>query len=351
MKAKIEPRINLENRTKLEEVIPLSIPFILFIDPSSMCTFKCNFCPTGNTNLIKQTKRWQGQMDFDLYKKIIDDLSQFDKSLKVLRLYKEGEPLINKDFSGMIKYAKDSNYVQNIDTTTNGYLLTSELSQSILESGIDRINISVNGMNEKQFLAFSGVNINFDEYVKNITNLYKIKEDNGYDCEICIKIIGDFLTNQQKKQFFDTFGDYSDRIFIEKLSPCWPEFDVERESETKISDTKGIYDQPLPENDVSICPYIFYSTTVNSDGTVSLCFLDWAHKLIIGDIKNQSLKEIWFGNELFQYQINYLQGKRKENPICSKCGQLTHCLPDNIDSYAEILTEKLLSRENARRKS
>ncbi|GAI93186.1 unnamed protein product, partial [marine sediment metagenome] len=48
MKAKIKPRINLENRTRLERVIPLSTPMILFVDPASTCNFKCKFCPTGN---------------------------------------------------------------------------------------------------------------------------------------------------------------------------------------------------------------------------------------------------------------------------------------------------------------
>ena len=89
MKAKIKPRINLEGRTKLETVIPLSTPFVLFVDPSSACNFRCKFCPTGDRQLIKDTGRWQGTMKFDLYTKIIDDLKEFDRPLKVLRLYKE----------------------------------------------------------------------------------------------------------------------------------------------------------------------------------------------------------------------------------------------------------------------
>ena len=47
MKAEIKPRIELENRTKLEEVIPLATPFVLFVDPSDICNFHCKFCPTG----------------------------------------------------------------------------------------------------------------------------------------------------------------------------------------------------------------------------------------------------------------------------------------------------------------
>ncbi len=335
MKAKIKPRINLENRTRLEKVIPLSAPMILFVDPASVCNFGCKFCPTSNHELIKETGRWQGLLGFALYKKIIDDLKKFDQPLKVLRLYKEGEPFLNKRFADMVRYAKESGVVQYIDTTTNGYLLEPERIKPILEAGLDRINISVNAMSDQQFLEFSGVKVNFNTYVENIRNLYEMKGD----CEVCIKIAGDFLSEEEKVRFYDTFGDYADRIFIENVAPCWPEFNVEDRLGVEI--TKGIYDQPI--GDVNTCPYMFYSISVNSDGSVSLCFLDWAHKLIIGDVRKQTLKEIWAGDALFGHQIAHLRGKRKENPVCGQCGQLAYCQPDNIDPYVDVLAERLLA--------
>ncbi len=335
MKAVIKPRINLENRTRLEEVLPLSTPMILFVDPASTCNFKCTFCPTGDRELIKGTGRWQGRMKLDIYKKIIDDLHEFDQPLKVLRLYKEGEPLLNNNLAEMVRYAKKSGAVKYIDTTTNGYLLDLERIKPILDAGLDRINISVDGLSDKQFLEFTRVKVNFEKFVENIQKLYEVKGD----CEICIKTTGDFLSEAEKKFFYDTFGDYSDRIFIENVAPCWPQFDVQDRMEVEI--TKGIYDQPI--GDVDTCPYIFYAFSVNSDGSASVCFLDWARKLIIGDTRTQSLKEIWNGEPLFNYRIAHLSGKRKENPTCAKCGQLTHCAPDNIDPYRDAILAKFLA--------
>lgn len=334
MKAEIKPRINLEGRTALETVIPLSTPMILFIDPSSSCNFRCSFCPTGNPKLIKGTGRYQGQMDFELYKKIIDDLKEFDSQIKVLRLYKDGEPFLNKKFPDMIRYAKDSGIVPYIDTTTNGFLLEPERIKPVLDAGLDKINISVDGMSDEQFLDFTGVKVDFEKYVEGIKRLYDMKGN----CEISVKIAGDFLTEEEKQRFYDTFGDYADRIFIENVAPCWPEFGVE--DRLKVDITRGIYNQPIKE--ISTCPYLFYSVSVNSDGTVSLCFLDWARKLIIGDLRKQSLKEVWDSDILFEHQINHLRGKRKENPTCKECGQLSHCRPDNIDPFVEELAEKLI---------
>ncbi len=335
MKAAIKPRINLENRTRLEDAIPFSTPMVLFVDPASTCNFKCTFCPTGDHKLIKNTGRWQGQMDFNLYKKIIDDLQAFDRPLKVLRLYKEGEPFLNKNLADMIRYAKASGVVDYIDTTTNGYRLEPDRIKPVLDAGLDKINISVDGLSERQFKEFTGVKVDFEQYVENIRHLYEIKGA----CEICIKITGDFLSQKEKEQFYEIFGDYADRIFIENIAPCWPEYDVADRLGVEI--TKGIYDQDI--GDVNTCPYIFYSISVNSDGSVSLCFLDWARKLLIGDVRTQSLKDIWQGDALFQHQMAHLKGHRKDNPVCGQCGQLSHCLPDNIDPYVNDIAERLFA--------
>ena len=63
-----------KERTKLETVIPLQTPFILYVDPSSACNLRCNFCPCGmaHSDLWTDEKRNSiGIMDFDIFKKRI----------------------------------------------------------------------------------------------------------------------------------------------------------------------------------------------------------------------------------------------------------------------------------------
>ena len=338
MKAKLKPRINLDDRTPLQDVIPLSTPFVLFVDPASSCNFQCTFCPTGDRDLIKETGRYQGVMKFDLYKKVIDELSIFPEKIKVLRLYKDGEPLLNKDLAKMVEYAKQSGQVPYVDTTTNGALIDPDRMAPLLEAGLDKINISVDGMNRAQYLKFTKFDFDFDEFVNNIRWLY----ENKGDCEIVIKIPRELITEPQQQEFYDAFGDYCDRIFIENFAPCWPEFDIESRTGFKI--TQGIYQQPITPTDT--CPYIFYSMSVNAGGEVSSCFLDWGRKLIVGDVHTQTLPEIWNSDAFNELRIQHLEGRRRGNSVCSQCGQLTHCLPDNIDAYQEQLLTKVRSQVN-----
>ncbi len=332
MKAQLKPRINLDDRTALETVIPLDTPFIVFVDPASSCNFKCTFCPTGHRDMIAETGRFQGAMKYEVFQKVVDDLGAFDKPIKVLRMYKDGEPLLNKRFADMVAYAKQSGHCDYIDSTTNGTFITPERMAPIIEAGLDKLNISVDGMTREQYQRFTGFNFDFDKFVDNVKWLY----DNKGQMEISIKIPGELITEAQRQEFFDTFGDYCDRIFIENFAPCWPEFDIEKHTGVKI--TGGIYQQEIGDTDT--CPYIFYGYSVNADGLVSSCFLDWGRKLVIGDVRQQSMKEIWNSDKMNALRLQHLEGRRRENGVCGNCGQLSHCLPDNIDAHRPMLLDK-----------
>lgn len=333
MKAKIKPRIDLENRTKLETVIPLNVPFIINVDPADTCNFQCKFCPTGDRDLMKRTPgRNHGVMAFDLYKKIIDGICEFERPIKVLRLYKDGEPLLNRRLGEMIRYAKERKCAQRVDTTTNALLLDPKRALELIEAGLDRINISIEGINAAQYLEFSKCKMDFEKLVGNIRYLYENKKQ----CEIIVKINGDILTAADKQKFYEIFGDIADGVYIEHIMSCWPEFELKG---VEVNKEFGIYGQKIKE--IQVCPYVFYSFSINSDGTASTCFLDWSRKLLIGDVKTESVKEIWKGAKLLAFQKSLLMKKRKQHPVCGNCGQMSHGQPDDVDKYAEELLEKI----------
>ncbi len=335
MKAELKPRIYLENRPKLQELIPLATPTVINVDPADVCNFRCKFCPTGDIQLMRATPgRTIGLMDFNLFKKVVDDICEFDKPIKVLRLYKDGEPLLNPKFPEMVRYAKEKRCSELIDTTTNGSRLTPELSQRIVDAGLDRINISVYGVKSEQYSEFSRARVDFDRLVENIRYLY---EHRG-DMKMLVKINGDVISEADREKFLQTFGDITDYIYVEHVMSCWPEFKVE-EHGIPVNTEVGIYGQPIKE--VLVCPYIFYSFSINSNGAASACFLDWERRLGIGDAKTQSVKEIWEGAALLAHQKMMLMGERKRHPVCGNCGQMSHGLPDDIDAYAEKLLGKL----------
>lgn len=321
-----------EERSRLETCIPLATPYVVMVDPSSACNLKCLFCPTGDSKLIRSTGRFQGCMKPELFDKIIRDLDSFNSPIKTLRLYKEGEPLLNPYFPDLVSCARKSNKIGRIDTTTNGLLLTHDLSRKIIDAGIDQINISINSVSSERFKFLTKQTIDFDRLVEEIAFLHSISGQ----CEIYVKAIAENLTDIEKSEFFMTFSGISDRIFLEHLQPNWPNYNFDY---IDIDYSVGHYGQPLEDRDV--CPYIFYLIVINSDGSVSACVQDWEHRLIIGDTKTQSVKEIWDGESLRKLQLTHLSGRRSNIDVCAVCPVLKHGALDNIDSAAEMLLEKL----------
>jgi MoaA/NifB/PqqE/SkfB family radical SAM enzyme len=313
-------RITTENRTRLETVIPLSTPYLVFLDPSNICNQQCNFCPTGNHALIKSVGRQQTMMDFYLYRHIIDQFADFPEKVKVLRLYKDGEPLLNPFLPDMINYARDIGYFKQIDTTTNGRLLTYVMTKKLILAGLNKIFISVP-------FDYDGA------YLFNIIYFY---EHSRGKCEMFLKIAGDYLTEAEQERFLKIFTPVCDSIAIEHTAPCWPEFHVEH-----VNPEVGIYGQSIGK-EVDVCPYIFYSMAINSNGTVSLCFLDWQNKYLVGDLKVEKVKDVWDGWKLHGYRVIHLMKFRKTRiQFCGNCKQLVYGMPDDIDQYTEMILHKI----------
>ncbi len=168
MLAKIQPRARTQGRPFIPDDFPFTTPRVLFIDPTDKCNLKCDFCPTGDHELMRNTPgRHHGPMTLDTFKKVIDGCAEFNRPITVFRLYKDGEPLSNPAFPHMVAYAKQSGYGQVVDTTTNAILLTFLKSDALIEAGLDRINISIYGMNTEQYERFCHRSVDIERLIEN----------------------------------------------------------------------------------------------------------------------------------------------------------------------------------------
>lgn len=324
--SKIKSKID-KNRNDLSQVLPLKTPYVIQIDPSSKCNFKCKFCPVSKDT---DGENIRNVMDFQLFKKIIDGLTCFNNKIKTIKLWKDGEPLLNKYIWKMIKYSKEKDVAEKIELTTNAYLLNEELSDKLIESGLDKIIISIEGLSEEDYLINSGVKVNFDRLINNIKYFYH----NRKKCVVHIKIIDIDLTQDRKEKFFNMFSSISDEMFIEKAIPCWPEF----EDESIHNDALNVWGSSIEKKE--ICTIPLYSLVVNSNGKVSMCCNDWQQKIIVGDVNKQNIEEIWNSDKVKDFQILQLSKKRKTIITCSKCMYPDYVSVDNIDNNSvEILNK------------
>lgn len=334
MKAKYQTRSPIEERVNLADVIPLSSPMTVVVEVASVCNLRCHFCPTGDPKLTRSTGKFRGLMDLDLFSKIVKSIDEFDVPIKTLHLHKDGEPLANPQFCDMVSIAKKSSNILRIETTTNGVLLNPALNRRLAECGLDRIKISVYGLSKEGFRKNTQIGVDFDQYVDNIADLYQVRSG----MEIYIKILEEGLTAEEKTQFLARFGDLADTIFFEHCVDTWPDFNFDGKSETS-DPTVGILGQGV-RTYKKVCPQPFYNLTICADGKVTACCADWEVKLVVGDIANASLADIWNGKPFNDFRRMMLRGERRSHPTCGNCGYPTVTCVDDVDDAADILLKR-----------
>jgi len=323
MTAKRVPRIRVENRTKLQEVIPLDTPIHVFIDPSAACNFKCGFCFHSDAR-----NNHHEIMSWDMFAETIRQLQQFPRKLKAVRLYGFGEPLLNRRLSEMVKYTKDAKITDFVEFTTNGWWLNPALNRKLVSSGLDAITISVPGLSDKGMQESCGRAVDFKTYCMNLSDFYANKKQ----CRVHIKITNNNLQENDLSFFYNLFGDICDEISVDNVVPIWPGIAGEP------VENKNIYRGEIVP--VEVCPYIFYHLTIHANGDVSTCFVDWKHDNTLGNVSTDNLVDIWNGVLMKALRVNMLEGYRFG--ICETCPQLIYGQPDNIDAYAGKLLERVL---------
>lgn len=341
MKAERKNLVN-PHRHKLQDVLPLVTPYDIDIDPCNVCNFKCKFCAMHSSGEVLNFKKQM--MPLSLFKKIVDDIAEFPNQLKLSHIAGNGEPLLHPDFPEMVRYAKEKKISECIATITNGSRLNPELNRALIDAGLDRIRISVEAIDEEGYYEIAGVKIDLEEFISNIRDLHERSIQAGGRCEIYIKTVDAAVeTPEKQERFYQLFEGVCDRIFIDHVIPLWSGWDGIN-NRFDIQD-KGVHGQNLRV--VQVCPYPFYSLLVSPDGIVTLCCADWRRELVVGDLKKQSMMEIWNGEKLRTFWIDMLSGNKNLYSMCAQCQLPMYDCVDHIDAYAEQLLPKFqkLGRE------
>lgn len=323
--------LRCQDRLPLQDLIPLPTPFVVYIDPTNKCNFRCEFCPTSDKALLRKVGRPAATMSMELFMKAVDDLKAFPSKLKLASIYKDGEPLMNPHFPEMVRYLKDAEVAERIWTKTNGSTLNPELNQRLIDSGLDMICISVEAVSAEGYLKVAKARIDYERFRENVADLFARRKE----CEIYIKIADSGFSKEEIEKFYSDFAPMSTKIAVEKLMG-WSFSDIK---DFTLGTKPDTYDG-LPLIQKKVCAYPFYVLAINADGSVSLCGNDWAHGTVVGNIGTQSLQEIWHGEALYNFRKTMLEDRRKEIPACASCYYL-QIVPDNLDPYRDNLLKQL----------
>lgn len=276
-------------RAKLEDVVPRSAPFVIYLDPCGACNFKCSFCPC-NISGERAVER-HAIMSWELFEKILADLEAFQGQIRVINLYGFGEPLLNSRLTDMVRALKERRCCGEVRITTNGSLLTEETSRQLIDAGVDLVRVSVEAVSSEGYQELCGVKIDFSKIVHNIEMFHRIAVQNGKMSRISAKIVSAALkTEADKQRFSNIFAPITDFHYIEEIEPIWSEF------QEMSMPSNGRTDRCYHAGEQrEICSMPFTDMCIHSNGIVGACCSDWKFATQYGNVARECLFEIWNG--------------------------------------------------------
>ena len=323
-----------KREARLIDAVPLSTPWTMFIDVCSACNYKCQYCPTGHPDLLKKHGRKPAIMRLDLFIKIVDEMKQFQTKLKMVNLYKDGEPLLNPHFSNMVRYLRAANVTEKIWVKTNGQLLEPKLNMELVSCGLDMIGVSVQAVNAQGFYDIAKARIDYEKYRDGVMDLYNRSRGTGTGVSVKIADVG--LSEASRDKFLHDFGDRCDYIAIEGLHG----WSTSEEFDYKLGTNNSFDGTPVIKK--IVCPLVLYMLTVNSNGDISVCNDDQFHFHKLGNANNENIVDIWGGAKFREFRMMHLDGHRVENAACANCDYI-NALPDSVDDDREAIRERILN--------
>jgi len=283
-------------------------PVRLWIELSSRCNLKCRLCV--NKDIPQHLK---GDIDFDLYKKIIDEVKDYAYDVN---LFHRGEPLLHPRLIDIISYARASNIKTRIHT--NSTLLTPALSRKIILSGLDLISFSFDGYTKETYEK-NRAGASYEKSLNNIITFLKIKKELNSTKPFIIVQVMEFdeeLTSknfeEQKKKFIINFNNLPLDKLIVRTPHNWG----------GLLKLNGIKKVSHKGTKLIPCTFPWYSLTIFYDGKVYLCPQDFDGKILIGDVNKNPISEIFNNQAIKEVRKKFKTGKIKEFSPCKDCDRI-----------------------------
>lgn len=266
-------------------------PLHLDIEITSRCNLRCTFCD----KLPLLSKEQLGDMDFELYKKILDECD--GGRLWGLKLSYRGESLLHPQVVEMVAYAK-ARGVLDVYFNTNGMLLTPELSHRLMEAGLDRISVSVEGTDPVAFER-ERRGAKFGRILKNIDALMALKAKSGCS-HPGVRV--------QTVKF--------PGLDLEAYRSFW----LSHVDEVAAVDYKDSQDrrQDLICRDWA-CPQLWQRMTIEWSGAIMPCNNDDYRRLCVGNVKDRAIEACWHDPVVQRARELHQSGQSHRLAACNGC--------------------------------
>ena len=281
-----------------KEKIVSEFPIYVLIEPTSTCNIRCTMCFQIDKSFTR--KPFMGVMNLDFYKKIIDECVA--NGTKAITLASRGEPTLHPKLSEMLEYA--SGKFLEIKLNTNATRLNEKLIRKILESQVNEVVYSVDESKEEKYEKIR-VGGKFNEVLGNIKNFKSIRDKEFPHSKTSTRISGVLVNEDQDvKEITNFWKQYVDHVVFVKEQVRWDTYNN------------------TPDGVNSPCMYLWERMYVWFDGTTNPCDVDYKSELSMGklDYSRNNIRDIWHSKNFKLLRDQHMNAQRQSIKPCDRCG-------------------------------
>ena len=289
-------------------------PVSISVEPTATCNLHCPECPSGTGEL----KRYKGNIDFFLYKNIIDEFAPY---LLNLILYFQGEPFLNKDIFKIFEYASLKKKIFT-STSTNGHFLDLEAAQKTVESGLDKLIISIDGTTQEIYEKYRKGG-DLETAIQGIKNIVfwreKLKSETPY-------IVIQFIVFRFNEHQISEIKKLSKELKVDKLEFKSAQIYDNRNVGSLIPsirkysryEKKSDGEYHIKSKLKNRCKRLWESAVITNFGDVLPCCFDKDADYVSGNIQKERFSDINNNSVSVTFRKKLLKN-RKQIDICKNC--------------------------------
>jgi len=291
------------------------VPPIVTIEPTNICNLRCPLCVTGNGSM----ERPYGRMDFDTYKRLIDELG--DRIMYIV-LYQQGEPYLNRQFHDFVSYARRRKIY--VTTSSNAHYFDRQTAEATVRSGLDTIIVSVDGATQETYAHYR-VGGSLDKVKAGIQTLVAAKKRMHSKTPY---IYLQFLLMKHNEHELPAMKRLARELGVDRFLMKNIQVETLQEAHEWLPREESFRRYRLTENDFTVkrggkgvCIRPWLTTLVNWDGTVVPCCFDKHGHHVVGDMRQPAgFTQIWNSEKYTEFR-QHMVSNRDAIDICRNCNQ------------------------------
>ena len=284
------------------------MPVSIGVELTNNCNLQCPECLSGSGLM----QRERGFMDIELFNKVMEEI---DPYLYNINLYFQGEPMLHPQF---FSFVRNSNSTHSV-VSTNGHFLSEENSVKIVKSGLGKLIISIDGIDQSTYSAYR-INGNVNTVLDGIRNVTDAKKRHDSSLEIEIQFLVNSFNEHQIPQIRQLANKVKVSLSLKSMQIIHKEHIGSwlplkgRFRRYKMKNGEYLIKNSMPDR----CARLWFNPVITWDGKVIPCCFDKNAEFVMGDINCDSFRAIWNGPKYRSFRKNILSG-RQLIEICRNC--------------------------------